>query len=131
MEAETEVNVDEFLARFFFQPPQPVNSFRIELPPAEAPQFFSRLLCQGAQVLYGQPELAQLTERQILTLREYVQSLGWDADYAKKSVSKLVLDYLAETGQPVLRYLPINEIQITFNHLPPTVPAMYTGFKST
>ena len=72
----------------------------------------SSVLLTGASIKYNKP-LHELSEHELYTLREYLLSIGWDADYHLARITREVLDYYPN-GKPYVKLLSLNNWQITF-----------------
>jgi len=117
--------MDQFIHGLFSCPPAEPFSFRIEMEEAAPEQVrdnLSMILVTGAKVKYGR-ELAALTREEIETIRKYLWSLGYDADYSLVKCGKPVLDYHPD-GMPYIRDVSVNNWQITFKAANPSMMAM-------
>lgn len=103
---------EQFIQSLFRSPPQPPFSFFIDFADNQANSLLGSLLMTGAQIRYNK-QLNELTESEISKIREYLLSIGWDAEYHLATLHKEVLDYHC-TGTPFIRNLKINNWQITF-----------------
>lgn len=113
--SEMELDVRDFLNSIFNRPPLPPFSFYIDLSQGNADnsnKFLQNFVMQGAYRLYDK-QLHELTPEQLNTLRQYLQSIGYDAQYDVISTSKVVKVYY-ENGQPYLRKLREKRYNITF-----------------
>lgn len=112
--SETELNcsVDQFITGLFRSEPMPPYSFRLEFEEGRVESTLAGILVTGASLRYGK-KIDELSEREIGTMKQYLQSLGWDADYNLAVLNKEVLDYYP-TGKPFIRLLKLNNWQITF-----------------
>lgn len=105
------INISEFVTRIFNEPPQPPHSFQLDLG-SNACNIMGSILITGAQIKYGK-SLDELDEPEIKVMKEYLQSMGWDADYQLATMYKEVLDYHPD-GKPFVNKVKINNWQITF-----------------
>jgi len=107
---------EQFIQSLFQSPPQPPFSFLIDFPSGDAQTqtILGSLLMTGAQIRYAK-QLGDLTESEISKMREYLLSIGWDAEYHLATLCKEVLDYHCDGAHtPYIRNLKINSWQITF-----------------
>lgn len=113
-ETETELNlsVDQFISTLFRNEPMPPYSFRLEFEEGQVISALASILATGASLRYNK-KIDELSEREISTMRQYLQSIGWDADYALVVLNKEVLDYYP-SGKPFIRLLKLNKWQIIF-----------------
>lgn len=102
---------EQFLQSLFRSPPQPPFSYLIDFADNQTNSLLG-VLMTGAQIKYNK-QLNELTESEISKIREYLLSIGWDANYHLVTLYKEVLDYHC-TGVPYIRNLKINNWQITF-----------------
>lgn len=112
--SETELNcsVNQFITGLFRSEPMPPHSFRLEFEEGRVESTLASILVTGASLRYGK-KIDELSEREIDTMRRYLQSIGWDADYNLAVLNKEVLDYNPD-GKPLIRLLKLNNWQITF-----------------
>ena len=113
-EYEIETDIPTLIRRIFSAPCLPPYSFRFDLDndPEELRQLLSFFIVTGADIKFGK-ELAHLTQGELEVLREYMLSIGYDADYNLVQREKLVLDYEPD-GRPFTKYISYGEWQITF-----------------
>jgi hypothetical protein len=90
----------------------PPFSFFIDFPGSDPTGILGEMLISGARRKYGR-QLSHLSDSEIGTLREYLLSIGWDADYHLVSLYKEAVDYHPD-GEPYVRQVKINNWQITF-----------------
>lgn len=103
---------EQFVQTLFRSAPQPPFSYIIEFPNNQVNSILGSLLMTGAQIRYNK-QLSDLTVSEIGKIREYLLSIGWDAEYHLATLYKEVLDYQCN-GVPYIRNLKINNWQITF-----------------
>ena len=112
--------IDQFAHTLFSTSSQPPFSFHLDFSSVPEPNVvLGSMLITGAQIRYGK-ELGALTEREIGSLREYLQSIGWDADYHMASSFKEVVDYRLN-GEPFIHNIKIKDWQITFKQADPSL----------
>lgn len=109
---ELDTGIEQFMIMLFRSPVMPPFSFFIDLSGIMPDQILGPLLCAGAQSLYNK-QLSNLTEPEIGVLREYLLSIGWDADYHLATLYKEVVDYRSD-GEPYVNQIKVNNWQITF-----------------
>lgn len=111
----TELNINGFADNIFKHPSQPPFSFALDFSQAtqdDVNSFLQNFLLTGCKSLYNK-DLHELSEREIGKLREYLLSIGWDADYKKIKEDKLVLKY-KPGGEKYLSKIAFNRWNITF-----------------
>lgn len=85
--------------------------------------FLERFVLVGSRKLFNK-SLGELTEREIDRIRQYLLSIGWDADLSFFPFSKTVLDY-TPLGQAYLRKIKAGTTRINFK---PADPSLSTSF---
>lgn len=113
-EALTNVGtMDNFVTTLFNDSPQAPFTYFMDMSAESDPiQLLSQVLMIGAQIKFKK-QIADLTEAEVNKLREYMLSLGWDADYNLIIKHKEVVDYKPD-GVPYVKQLKLNNWQITF-----------------
>lgn len=97
----------------FSSSPQAPFTYHMELDnEEELVAVLSNILVVGANVKYSK-SLNNLDQSEIEVMRQYLQSFGWDAEYAMQRVGKEVLDYYRD-GKPYIRIIEVNSWNITF-----------------
>lgn len=112
---ETELDPQEFMKNVFTQSPMPPFSYKFDMSNAterECTLFLQNFLVSGADLLYSK-NLNDLSERQIGTLRDYLLSVGYDADYELVNDHKIVKNYHPD-GSPFLHKVRSTRTNITF-----------------
>jgi len=108
---------DAFVQLLFSNPPLPPFSYFIEM--NMSPDILGNMIILGSQIIYGK-NMCDLSSNDIGYMRQYLLSIGWDADYNMVDLYKEVLDYYPD-GDPYVRKLKINNWQVTFK---PADPAL-------
>jgi hypothetical protein len=111
-EYEMEMDVPTLIRHIFSAPCLPPFSFRFDLGGEQLRLLLSSFIVTGADIKFGK-ELAHLTREELGVLRDYMLSIGYDADYNLVQREKIVLDY-TPSGRPFTKYVPYGEWQITF-----------------
>lgn len=121
MAVPLDVNIEQFFNMLFNAPPMPPFSYLINLGDIgmSADAVLGPMLIAGAQHLYNK-QLSDLTEVEIGKLREYMLSIGWDADYNLAVLYKDTLDYYPD-GEPYVKQIKINNWQISFKPADPSL----------
>lgn len=113
-EALTDVGgINDFVTTLFTDSPQSPFTYFMDMSSEPNPMMvLSQILMAGAQIKY-QKQIADLTETEVAKLRDYMLSLGWDADYKLVVKYKEVLDYKPD-GSPYVKEIKLNNWQVTF-----------------
>lgn len=109
-----EFSVSDFFTKLFHQPCLPPFSFSFELDatPESLSTMFGEILLSASQILYGKMP-HELDADEMLKMRQYYQSFGYDIEYNVKECTKEVVDY-TEDGTPVVRQIKYPDYQILF-----------------
>ena len=79
-----DMDFGNFVKRLYENPLQKPFSYTLqfltEIPHDQAQNYLGYILTTGAKELFDK-ELVYLSQEQIETLREYMHSIGWDAEY--------------------------------------------------
>ena len=114
------MNISEFTQLLFSNQPLPPFSYFMQLDlNSNYEQILGNMLIQGSLTIYNK-QLCDLTASEISHLREYLLSIGWDADYGMVNLNKEVLDY-HPNGEPYIFNLKINNWQVTFKAADPAL----------
>ena len=76
------------------------------------PNILGNILVKGTKYLWN-IQLNQISTDQILKLRQYLWSIGYDVEYDIQKQVKVVVDYLPD-GTPYNKELNINKFNILF-----------------
>lgn len=120
---EMELDLGQFIVGLFNNPPMPPFSFRLELDaanPAMFNNFMQSLVLHGCEVLFDGKQLHTLSEEQVGKLREYLLSVGYDADYDNVVEEKIVKVY-DKSGSPGLKKLSSTRLNVTFKAANPAL----------
>ena len=114
MAGEYNTDTFTFITGIFNASCLPPFSIRFDLDgdPEQLRSFLSSFIVTGADIKFKK-ELAHLTKQELDILRDYMLSIGYDADYNLIHREKLILDY-KQTGQPFTKKIYYDEWQITF-----------------
>ncbi len=89
-------NIDNFTNFLFSQEPMPPHSLIVvnnnNNITNDIANILGNILVKGAKYLWNL-QLCQLNEEQIYKLRQYLWSMGYDADYVSNQEVKMVTDY--------------------------------------
>jgi hypothetical protein len=120
MSLEIKEGIQQFIAMLFKSPSQPPFSFHIDFG-SQSPDdgLLLSILVYGAEARYSK-QLHELSPAELQTLREYMLSIGWDADYNMIKDDKEVVDYHPD-GRAYVRVLKLNTWQITFKPADPSL----------
>jgi len=113
---ETELDINACINNIFNTSPMPPFSFRLGITPGtvkEQNNFLELFVMTGCEKLFNNTQLHNLSEKQIILLREYLLSIGYDADYNTLKEKKIVKVYTIK-GIPYLRSLENSRLNITF-----------------
>jgi hypothetical protein len=110
--AEFDIDMGLFVERLFSAPPSPPFSYFISFGNIDIPNFLGNMVIIGADKLYSK-ELSNLSEPELSRLRDYLLSIGWDADYNPVCMYKEALDY-HPNGKPYVLKIKVNNWQVTF-----------------
>lgn len=112
--SDLQLDLTGFINNIFRNTAMPPFSYRLELDggPAALNNFLQSFVLKGCEELF-QTDLHNLTDSQVKELREYLLSIGYDADYDPITETKLVKIYHPD-GTPGLKELKINRFNITF-----------------
>lgn len=119
-----QIDAMTFIRTIFSTTPSPPFAHRLELntsDPDDLNGFLQAFVLIGCDILYGTTELHLLNEQQVATLRAYLQSIGYDADYNFMLDTKLVKVYKSD-GTPALRKLSATRLNMTFKLAQSYVP---------
>ena len=114
MAGEYNTDTFTFITSIFTASCLPPFSIRFDLEgdPEQLRSFLSCFIVTGADIKFKK-ELSQLNKQELNILRDYMLSIGYDADYNLIQKGKLILDY-KPTGQPFTKKISYDEWQITF-----------------
>jgi hypothetical protein len=113
-------NANSFIRQIFTAPAAPPFNYNLVLDttndgnPVDALfGFLQAFVIIGSDILFGTTDLHSLTDSQASRIREYLLSIGYDADYEVIKESKIVKVYHTD-GRPYLRRLNRNRLNMTF-----------------
>lgn len=112
------MNITEFTEHLFGNSPLPPFSYFMQLD-GNYEHVLGNMLIKGAKIIYGK-QLCELSDVEIGNLRQYLLSMGWDADYNMVELFKSVLDYHPD-GTPYIAKIVINNWQVTFKAADPAL----------
>lgn len=111
-----DMGFDGFVKMVFNNPVQEpfsfIFSFPEDLTPLQRSEALGFFIVTGAKMKYNK-QLAELTEKEITNLRDYLLSIGFDIDYKLNVKTKQVTDY-REDNTPYQRDITFNHYDISF-----------------
>jgi hypothetical protein len=114
----------DFVAAIYKREPEPAHTFTLEflteIPKDSLQKYLAHFVMYGAKTLYKK-ELAALTPEEIAKLQQYMNSIGWQADYKVETRDKKLderSDTLTKVNIFLIDFSPCKRDELNDNNKP-------------